>query len=887
MMIQEMLDEILEQVKALVYYSSTPEAAVSKVAKTARLSPAEVAEVQAAYLRLAEKYIELTDPRVLKGNQRIESWYTGPDFENAWCWPAYKKLLARKWTDRAIGRLDESSTKILAHMSHPANRFATRGLVVGYVQSGKTANYSALISKAADVGYRLFIVLAGTTSGLRRQTQRRLENDIVALNPGNWDKITGLERDFGYYPGVAESMLNPANRSVRILGVVKKNKTILEKLKTFLRNASAEVLASCPVLVIDDEADNASVNTKTDDRTTINRLIIEILGSLPKCAYVGYTATPFANVFIDPTSPQDLFPRDFIFDLPRPDDYFGAEKIFGRDLLWFDEEGSSFEGLDVVRRIDTDEHAMLQPRKASDRASFEPTVPDSLRAAVEYFLLATACRFARGQRDHSSMLVHTTQFVHLHARMKERLDEVLKDFRTNWKRRKDSLRKRWLAESEFSADFAKGITDYESVIEKLPEVLAMCEVVVDNGYSSSRLQYPENDPKVFIAIGGNTLSRGLTLEGLVVSYFIRTASAYDTLLQMGRWFGYRFGYEDLPRIWMTDELEEYFLFLAEVEEEIRRDIQRLEKQGKTPMDLAIRVRTHPKLQITAKQKMGSARLATASYSEQRLQSFLFKHDDDTWLQANLDAGRALVSEIMKTSRADRVGTNRLFRDAPVELVEKFLRSYRFHEDHDDLRQDLLLNYISRETQAGPEGALKSWNIGIIWREKPDAALGSVDLGIGELVPCISRSRFRWTSPCNIKALTSARDRLLDLRAPRASLDESAMIALRNEQAPRTGLLLLYPISKDSVPTYPALKGKLESRKCSECGVEHVMAPRGVAKRHPLLAAQHVLGVALVFPKSINSDASYMAANLSTLLAPDPEDLDVAAVQAELESEVAA
>jgi hypothetical protein len=369
---QETLVAILEQVKALVYYSSAPEAAIAKVAKMARLGVAEVEEVRATYARQAQKYIELTDPRVLRGNSRIESWYTGPDFENAWCWPAFKKMLARKWPERAIARLDESSTKILAHMSHPAQTFSTRGLVVGYVQSGKTASYSALISKAADIGYKLFIVLAGTTSSLRRQTQRRLEKDIVELNPGSWDKLTGPDRDFGYHPGVATSMLNPANRAMRILCVVKKNKTILENLKTFLRNASGAVLASCPVLVIDDEADNASVNTKADDRTTINRLIIEILQSLPKCAYVGYTATPFANVFIDPTSSEDLFPRDFIFDLPRPEDYFGAEKIFGRDLLWFDEEGSSFEGLDVVRRIPADEQALVKPPRASERANFDP-----------------------------------------------------------------------------------------------------------------------------------------------------------------------------------------------------------------------------------------------------------------------------------------------------------------------------------------------------------------------------------------------------------------------------------------------------------------------------------------------------------------------------------
>jgi len=873
----EDLAELLEQVRARVYYSDPPETAIASVAKMAKLGPAEIAEIREEYGRQARKYIELVDPKVLRGNSRIETWYIPPDPSRAWCWPAYeRRLREKKWTKDAIDRLDQSAIKIVSHLSHPAKNFQTRGLVVGYVQSGKTANYAALISKAADVGYKLFIVLAGTTSSLRQQTQKRLEEDIVSLNPSRWERLTGPKKDFSAHPGSAHAILNPENRDLRIIGVVKKNKFILENLHNFLQKGK-EVLPNCPVIVIDDEADNASVNTDPESRTAINGWIIKILKLLPKAAYVGYTATPFANVFIDPTAPEDLFPRDFIFDLPRPDGYFGAEKIFGRDLAWFDEKGATFEGLDIIRRIGPEEQALVQPprKKKTDKATFEPEVPESLERAIEYFLMATACRHARGQIDHSSMLVHTTHYVSLHTKMKDRVDEVIADLRKSLTKRRDSLRKLWAAERRRSP--AKGAARFDAIFRRLPEVLEKCQVVIDNGYSDSRLVYPEDDPKVYIAIGGNTLSRGLTLEGLIVSYFVRTASAYDTLLQMGRWFGYRFGYEDLPRLWMTDELEEYFFFLATVEEEIRRDIERLEKQGLGPLDLAIRVRTHPKLQITAKAKMGTAKLSSASFSKKRVQSFLFEHRDASWLRRNVGAGRELIRSVRDLGlKHAPEPTHHLFREVPARLIESFLEKYRFHEDHDDYRADLLLNYIRKEKVAG---ALATWSVAVMHRDRPDKVLGKLDLGLDEEVACISRSRYRMTEPCNIKALTSAEDRVLDLTAPRRRLNEEEMIDLRRQQAPGTGLLALYPISRNSTPVY---KNAGVPVWCEDCKSKHLQGPRGEARRHALQAVEHVLGLALFFPESRSGDQNYVANDLSVLFQSDPEDREE---QADLESAI--
>src|SRR5207244_2904076 len=226
--------------------------------------------------------------------------------------------------------LDAASTKIVSLLSPPgAGSIRTRGLVVGHVQSGKTANFTSVISKAADTGYRFFLVLSGLSNALRNQTQKRLEQDLVALQPEDWITITEATRDFRQTINV-NAFLSERQAS-KVLGVVKKNAGRLRRLRDWLRGARDEVLRACPILVVDDEADQASPNSHPDpvQRTAINRLIVELLLSLPKAAYVGYTATPFANLFIDPALEEDLYRRHFIVDLSRAEDYFSPERIVG------------------------------------------------------------------------------------------------------------------------------------------------------------------------------------------------------------------------------------------------------------------------------------------------------------------------------------------------------------------------------------------------------------------------------------------------------------------------------------------------------------------------------------------------------------------------------
>ena len=306
------LEEFLPDFDAWVRGGKTPDdAAIS--ARRFKLTVEECGLLKAEYLRRNQKFIDYTDPRVLRENKKIESWYSGPDFAAAWCWPSFKRMLTEgddAWDAEDFTSLNEASTKILASLPHPGNHeFNCRGLVVGYVQSGKTANYSALISKAADAGYRLFIVLSGITSSLRQQTQGRLDSDVVCHASTNWTWLTYPEKDFLGNPATADALIDVQSHRKRVIAVVKKNVTILQRLTDWIAKASRDTLSACPTLIIDDEADNASVNTNDPnvDPTAINNCIRELLGALSKVAYVGYTATPFANIFINPAVPKDLF----------------------------------------------------------------------------------------------------------------------------------------------------------------------------------------------------------------------------------------------------------------------------------------------------------------------------------------------------------------------------------------------------------------------------------------------------------------------------------------------------------------------------------------------------------------------------------------------------
>lgn len=836
---------------------------------------AERIEALAAQIQTAQ-----TPRAVVAGN--IESWYAGPRAEDR-NWSALVEILRNQaWRGDAIRKLDDASTKVLAHLPNPhgEGEFHCRGLVLGYVQSGKTTNFTAVIAKAADAGYRFFVVLSGVHDALRQQTQERLNAQLYQPHTEIWNRLTN-ESDFRPTDNV-DALL--ANQNQRVLAVVKKNGARLRALKRWLRGARPGLLAACPILIIDDEADQASVNTAKPDRqaSMINRLIRDIVNDSPKAAYVGYTATPFANVLIDPQDYEDLYPRDFIVDLPRPEFYIGPEAIFGREPLDFDPDEVPDDGHDFIRSVPVDELGALRPKGASTRHEFEPEITESLDTALKYFLLSTAARRVRrkGSR-HATALVHTSQHVDVHERMAQTIRVYLRQLAARLAQGDRAfiteLEELWHAEASRVPNTAFGLEPvaWEDVLAILPVVAESAEVITDNSRTpkDERLNFDDENPRVIVAVGGNTLSRGLTLEGLSVSFFVRTASAYDTLLQMGRWFGYRSGYADLTRIWMTDEMREWFHHLATVEQEIRFDIERYETEHVKPDELGPRIRTHPKLAITAAAKMQHSRAADASYSGRRLQTILFNHRDRDWLLENLNASRTLLrSAGSATVRTARPGIT-IVGPVDSDLILQFLAAYRFHENSRDLNSDLIGNYVRGRRK---DGELTHFKIVVMGRSSRSDYLGDVDIALDNRVGCINRARLKavgGATYADIKALMSQSDRVIDLGISPEELQSvttrGGVARLRNLPArgghgDDTGLLLLYPVSKDSRPV------------------------RGSATtREPLEAVEHVIGVGLVFPETQSRTAAvdYVTANVAALSSDveDPDEADAPPDDVEVEA----
>lgn len=764
------------------------------------------------YQRLV-KTVELGKPGIIAGTGII-SWYT-PLLQDR-NWGAFQRFLTEdlKWSKESLDPVDAASTKVIACTPQPQRvGWTSKGLVVGHVQSGKTTNFTAVIAKAADVNYRLVIVLSGIHNGLRRQTQERLATQLKTHNPKAWIELTHLDDDFRRPTMTLASLLHKSSEGTA-LAVVKKNKWPLMRLGKWIQEAADQnALGDLRVLIIDDEADQASVAT-----ATINPLIMDIVQKLPRCTYIGYTATPFANVLIDPAA-DDLYPSDFILSLPPPDPesgYFGADRVFGRDAVECEEaNGVELDGYDMVRLIDDGELPSLRPARRNDIPDFQPELTPSLRQAVEWFWLATAARRVRGDNGHSSMLVHTHLSTVVHDRFKSPLveyrDAILNQVRQHDANLTERIREQWNTEANrVPADQFPGLAalNFDDVFERLEDVVATTKIVIDNSNSEDRLDY-SGEPQTAIAVGGNTLSRGLTLEGLVVSFFVRSSSAYDTLLQMARWFGYRRGYEDLPRIWMTDTLRQWFRHLATVEREIRLDIERYEEQGYTPLQIGVRIRTHPNLAVTA--KMGAAMPVAASFSDRRVQTRYFHEDDREWLEDN----RIASDELVRDARAD--GSQPEFDDARgalmlrnvrVDRILRFLKSYRVHSDSPDVNGGLLTAYIEKELTLGK---LRDWTVAVM---APRASINDSDaitLG-GIKFKRVARAALKdsTASRADIKTLMSKEHRVVDLDIePRRARQrpENDLVMMRNADSVYStqGLLLLYPIDPNSVPA-PEMKG---------------------------------------------------------------------------------
>lgn len=609
---------------------------------------------------------------------------------------------------KVVLSLDKVTDDILDLSGNPATNdgWPRRGLIMGDVQSGKTSNYTGLICKAADAGYRLIILLAGTLESLRRQTQERLDAGFVGLDSSGIVSRNRKRREIGVglldgarAAGVFTSTLQDFRASTvnqlgfrlqafnePVLLVVKKNKRILENLTEWLKNYNADGNGqiTLPMMLIDDEADNASVNTSPEKITAINGAIRSLLKIFPRSTYVGFTATPFANVFIHPETTDemygdDLFPRDFVYALDPPTNYFGAAKVFGEDT-----------STGCIRTINDADACFPRGHKSNHEIE---TLPDTLLAAIRAFMVANAIMDMRPSVSiHRSMLVNVSHFTDVQIQLKEQIEALVKQMQEDVRNYsalppEEALRNKTLRELRelFDEEYSDAGCTWESVQGAL--AAAMLPIVVrsvnqkSGAASLSYSQYAQDGLRV-IAVGGNSLARGLTLEGLCISYFYRTTAMYDALLQMGRWFGYRPNYEDLVRIWMSTETEAWYRQIAEASDELRGDIKHMQLSRLKPIDFGMKVRASPKaLLITARNKMMHAADVTRliSVGEEGLETPRIMSNPNV-IAANFRATTAFVNRILESADATRDGANPnpLWRNVHKGLIVEVLRNFVVH-----------------------------------------------------------------------------------------------------------------------------------------------------------------------------------------------------------------
>lgn len=638
-------------------------------------------------------------------------------------------LKAEKWQPTLVQSLSDVGTKILGHLQDPTTEGAwnRRGLVIGHVQSGKTANYMGVIAKAADAGYKFIIVIAGIHNNLRKQTQERIDEGFIgrSSDPDNRLPIgvglngkyphpatlTNIKEDFNKNTA-AKSGWKINDFSKPIILVIKKNVRTLEELHKWLKELNAQGdgrISDVPMLLIDDEADNASINTNKDDvnPTRTNAMIRRILGLFAKSCYVGYTATPFANIFINPESYDDdvreeLFPRHFIYSLDAPNTYFGPEKVF------LNEETSQT----ILERI-TDCENYLPFSHKKDFTVAE--LPPSLYRALDQFILARAIRNLRGQeKKHCSMMINVSRFV--------ATQRVVRDFISlREKRLREAVKANYMMpenvsgkneymvalKAAYESEYADCGYDWDEVKKALNSAFDHLRIFVINSKSDEVLDYRKYEKDgiglTAIAIGGLSLSRGLTIEGLTVSYMYRNTQMYDTLMQMGRWFGYRPGFEDLCRVHLPQDSINWYSHIADASEGLRQQIKRMRQEGLSPKDFGLYVKAHSdSLLITAANKMRSGKevILNQNFTGELVESYFVPVDKKTNTQ-----NEELIAEFWKKgfgSKLEQTDKGWIIRDVPVETISTFLNQFRAHRNF-ALQKGSAVNYLNAIAETYPVG----------------------------------------------------------------------------------------------------------------------------------------------------------------------------------------
>ena len=834
------------------------------------------------------------------------------------------------WDLMRVEELDRTSDEVLFNLQDPdmsvQPRDPVKGLVVGYVQSGKTANYTATAAKAFDAGYRLVVVLAGVHNELRRQTQLRMENEL-GLVPSSGNRITSRAGGQAGLPNAITALTNEysdrgyvsVDNSIvtngRSIAVIKKNVAVM---RTFLGWLPQDL--KHPVLVIDDEADQASINsnigtelvtledgtvaTRKEERTATNKKIVELIGKYsPRVTYVGYTATPYANVFTDALDEENIYPRDFILSLPKPSGYFGPKEFFG-DLTAGDESNTmpnSYSMVEIVSNKEADafkQIAKLVRENRSQEKLAEPilvTVPDGLKRAIKTHLLAV-CAFRAAKKgssiDPTSMLVHVSHIQDVQTATRAAIEVFLKNLMTHWRYYRDQIEESvsgrtylevwkglWgeISDNYGSPDFAQ--LTWSQIEIQLDYLMNFnVETICLNSNSTDTLDYEANPEFTGIVVGGNKLSRGLTLEGLLTSYFVRETSApkADTLSQMGRFFGYRESYADLVKVFTTDSLLQDFKDISLIEEELREELALYSRiPGKTPADFGPRVALRGRLLPTA--NLGSAN-KDVSLSGSLLQTTqLINEVEEDWRRgANRRNSEFFQSLLEASSWKDKFvnhdNSRARWKGIPWAEISKLLDGFQFSSNSSRFNPELVKRYVHMQlTSERDEGSLgsdhSSWNVAVVGKvHSGDQGRPFTHADYSFELGQISRSLRvpesgdigALINPLNVDtvSLKAHGDETIDLELDEDSVRELiADSALSKQMALRlkfrkNPLLCIYPIDpysvgatkdRSSIPVGEALFGH-----------DHSTWPNTI------------LGLSIVFPRTNEESKGYMSGNAGRL-----------------------
>ncbi len=781
-------------------------------------------------------------------------------------------------------------------------------MVMGSVQSGKTANYTGLISKAIDAGYKLVVVLAGVHNSLRSQTQYRLNEEILGYDSDKIEVFEGAARRIGVrymfrdhrivqtltssnekgdFRKIVASQAGivPSPTGHPTIMVVKKHVSILKNLIDWSTaiigledDSGRRVVTDVPLLVIDDECDYATVNTKKVvkdedgiiledcDPAKTNQRIRELLNAFQKSAYVGYTATPFANIFIHhedkhPTYGEDLFPRNFIISLPQPSNYMGPERVFG--LLEHKAIGlEAEEPLPLVREL-VDSESII-PRK-HNKDLVVGYLPESLKEAIKAFLIVCAVRrFRKVHPPHNSMLIHVTRFTNVQDQIRDLVQKEFRRYASRIQNRNDSLddfRELW--ETDFVPtsrklyeEFPHKESTWKEVFENLYPVIRRVRIKTINGTVKDSLDYRDTELDAqnrmtkgeavpweelgehVIAIGGDKLSRGLTLDGLTVSYYLRASRMYDTLMQMGRWFGYRDGYEDLCRIYSTRELAGWYRYIATASLELRRELEYMALIDEEPKHFGLKVLSHPgQLIVTSVGKRRNAERLDLSYSGRMSETVVF---DLAYTRNNLAALSSLVSGLRQTAkRNDKTKSALHWTHTPPEIVIQFLNTYETQRDAARLvNPNRIARFIEEQLRFSQED-LTEWDVALISRRTPPIKHTlSFD---GTEIGCVERKPLSLSgNNLTIRRIVSPSDEWIDFsdQEKEDALERWRALRIKSDMAPPETV---------GLPSGPAIRAARPKRR--GLMLIYVICYDEHDQQYGLKKGGEVLGFAVSFPSS--------------------------------------